>query len=127
MRGAVRHVLVSPLTRHKVDHGADRENEQQQEDHRGERELPRVHPGALVRGLAADADRAREHHLDHFHHDFPPRPATSKKVYDSAMLLTPAGSFGSTTKVTGMRRVSPGASVCWLKQKHSILLKYSPA
>src|SRR3954464_1018822 len=34
--------------------------------------------------------------------------------------------FGSTKKVTGMRTVSPGLSVCSVKQKHWILLKYWP-
>ena len=47
----------------------------------------------------------------------------AKNVYESAMLFTSRGSFGSTTKVTGMRRVSPAASVCWVKQKQSSLWK----
>src|ERR1700746_1423376 len=38
-----------------------------------------------------------------------------------------AGSFGSTTKRTGMRRDSPGCSVCSVKQKHSVLLKNGDA
>ena len=38
-----------------------------------------------------------------------------------------AGSFGSTTKRTGMRRDSPALSTCSVKQKHSVLLKYSEA
>src|SRR5690606_9566275 len=37
------------------------------------------------------------------------------------------GNCGSTTKRTGMRRVSPASSVCSVKQKHSVLLKYSEA
>src|SRR6185503_11595223 len=124
---AVRHFWDSPLTRHEVDQRADREDEQHHEHERDDRELGRVHLGTLVGRLAADAERAGEHHLDRLHHDLPPRPATSKKVYDSAMVFTPAGSLGSITKVTGMRRVSPAASVCCLKQKHSSLLKYSAA
>jgi hypothetical protein len=48
-------------------------------------------------------------------------------VYDSEIVATSFGSFGSTTNVTGMRRVSPAASVCCWKQKHYILWKYSPA
>ena len=37
------------------------------------------------------------------------------------------GSFGSTMKRTGMRRDSPDLSTCSVKQKHSVLLKYSDA
>ena len=36
-------------------------------------------------------------------------------------------SFGSTKKMTGIFTLSPGFSVCSVKQKHSILLKYFPA
>src|SRR5688572_11233590 len=96
----------------------------------------------LVRRLAADADHAPQHgldgieegrllHDDALHQPFPPLPvplpATSKNVYDSAMVFTSLGSFGSTTNTTGMRRVSPAASVCCVKQKHSTFLKYSAA
>ncbi|PAV67337.1 hypothetical protein WR25_18471 [Diploscapter pachys] len=35
--------------------------------------------------------------------------------------------LGSTKKMTGMRCVSPGFSVCWVKQKNWILVKYLPA
>src|SRR5437868_13249421 len=117
--------------------GADREDEQQHEEHGDDDEVHRVQLRALVIGALAHAEEAGEHGLhgveegsalhQPLHQLFPPRPATSKNVYDSAMLVTSAGSFGSTTKVTGMRRVSPGASVCCVKQKHSIFLKYSAA
>ena len=35
--------------------------------------------------------------------------------------------LGSTKNSTGMRICSPGFSVCWVKQKHWILVKYFPA
>src|SRR3546814_17916474 len=35
--------------------------------------------------------------------------------------------LGSTKKSTGIRTCSPGCSVCWVKQKHWILVKYLPA
>ena len=35
--------------------------------------------------------------------------------------------FGSTKKMTGIRTLSPGFSVCSVKQKHWILVKYLPA
>src|SRR5689334_2199645 len=38
-----------------------------------------------------------------------------------------AGSCGSMMNFTGMRRDSPGCKVCSVKQKHSVLLKYSEA
>jgi hypothetical protein len=43
------------------------------------------------------------------------------------IVVTSRGSFGSTTKTTGHERLSPGASVYSLKQKHSSLLKCAPA
>jgi len=39
------------------------------------------------------------------------------------IVVTSLGSLGSTTKTTGHCRLSPGASVYSLKQKHSSLLK----
>jgi hypothetical protein len=53
----------------------------------------------------------------------PPRPFTSKKVYESVMVFMSSGSPGATMKTTGILRTSPGPSVCSLKQKHSILVK----
>src|SRR6202008_159192 len=98
-------------------------------------QVHRVERGLVVIGLAADAQHPPQHRLQCveegglLHHDlhqlFPPRPATSKKVYDTAMVFTSFGSFGSTTNTTGMRRTSPAASVWWVKQKHSSLRKYS--
>jgi hypothetical protein len=38
-------------------------------------------------------------------------------------VFTPAGKPGSTMKRTGISRDSPAASVCSVKQKHSVLLK----
>ena len=38
-------------------------------------------------------------------------------------MVTSSGSAGSTMKRTGMSRDSPAASVCAVKQKHSVLLK----
>src|SRR4051812_10306873 len=105
----------------------DCENEQHHEYDRDHDDLHRLHARALVVGLAPDADGAGKHRLDGIHHDLPPRPATSKNVYDRAIELMLPGSLGSTTKVTGSRRVSPAARVCCEKQKHSIFLKYSPA
>src|SRR5688572_14866272 len=133
-----------------ADDEAQRQDEQNHEDHRQDDEVHRIQAGALVIGLAADAGHAPEHGLhrveegsvlvgvrgrgfspvpihDGLHQLFPPRPATSKKVYESAMVSTSFGSFGSTTNTTGMRRVSPAASVCCVKQKHSTFWKYSPA
>src|SRR5438874_3597154 len=117
--------------------GADGEDQDHHEKHRDDDEVHRVELGALVVGALSHADEAEDHRLHgveegsalhkHLHQLLPPRPATSKKVYDSAMLETSLGRRGSTTKVTGIRRVSPGASVCWVKQKHSIFLKYSAA
>src|SRR5690606_15042173 len=52
-------------------------------------------------------------------------PATSKNVYDSVIVPTSFGSFGSTTKTTGKRRVSLPRSSCCSKQKHSTLRKYA--
>src|SRR6185295_8588111 len=122
--------LFSPcpfLVDDHADDEAQRQDEQNHEDHRRDGEVHRLDLDALVVGLAPDPDHSPQHGLDGLHHDFPPRPATSKKVYDSAMVFTSRGSFGSTRNTTGMRRVSPGASVCWLKQKHSTFWKYSPA
>ncbi len=50
-------------------------------------------------------------------------PRTSKKVYDSVMVRTSFGIFGSMTNTTGHCLLSPGFSVYSLKQKHSSLLK----
>jgi hypothetical protein len=50
-------------------------------------------------------------------------PPTSKKVYDNVIVVTSFGSFGSMTNTTGHCRLSPGANVYSLKQKHSSLLK----
>src|SRR5207244_9555638 len=97
------------------------------EEHRGDDKLHRLHLRALMIGATPDTDRAVEHGLQRVDPPWPPRPATSKKVYEMAMLVTSFGSFGSTTNTTGMRRRSPGPRVCWLKQKHSSFLKYSPA
>jgi uncharacterized protein YcfL len=54
-----------------------------------------------------------------------------KNVYDKVIVVTPAVSgsssiAGSTKNTTGIDTVSPGLSVCSVKQKHSILLKYLP-
>src|SRR4029079_279320 len=54
-------------------------------------------------------------------------PSTSKNVYESVIVPTSFGSAGSTMKTTGIRRVSPAASVCFRKQKQSSLRKYWPA
>ena len=43
------------------------------------------------------------------------------------MVVTSLGNLASMTKTTGHCRDSPGASVYWLKQKHSVLWKYSAA
>ena len=43
------------------------------------------------------------------------------------MVVTSRDSLGSITKTTGQDFFSPGSSVYWLKQKHSILLKYALA
>jgi hypothetical protein len=51
-------------------------------------------------------------------------PPTSKNVYDSVIVFTSRGMFGSSTKTTGNLRDSLPSSVCCLKQKHSILRKY---
>src|SRR5688572_5892144 len=120
-----------------ADDEAQRQDEENHEDHRQDDEVHRIQAGALVIGLPTDAGHAPEHGLhrveegsvlhDGLHQLFPPRPATSKKVYESAMVSTSFGSFGSTTNTTGMRRVSPAASVCCVKQKHSTFWKYSPA
>src|SRR6185436_6906359 len=56
-----------------------------------------------------------------------PFPATSKKVYDSVIVRTSFGIFGSMTNTTGHSFCSPGFSVYSLKQKHSSLLKYGVA
>ena len=92
------------------------------------------HPGRLPSYNAGHAPEHGLHRLeersalhDALHQLFPPRPATSKKVYETAMVLTSFGSFGSTTNTTGMRRTSPGPRVCCVKQKHSTFWKYSPA
>src|SRR6185503_12859598 len=132
--------LFSPcpfLVDDHADDEAQRQDEQNHEDHRQRDHMHRIQLGAIVIGLAADADHAPQHGLHRveegsgfhrsLHQLFPPRPATSKKVYESAMVFTSFGSFGSTTNTTGMRRVSPGASVCCVKQKHSTFWKYSPA
>src|SRR5689334_21678279 len=55
-----------------------------------------------------------------------PEP-TSKKVYDSVIVVTSFDSFGSMTNATGHCFFSPGSSVYWLKQKHSTLLKCEAA
>ncbi len=52
---------------------------------------------------------------------------TSKKVYDSVIVVTSLDNFGSITNTTGHCFVSPGSSVCCLKQKHSSLLKWAAA
>src|SRR5574337_12574 len=52
---------------------------------------------------------------------------TWKKVYDSVIVVTSFGSFGSITNTTGHCFFSPGLSVHWLKQKHSILWKCAAA
>ena len=54
-------------------------------------------------------------------------PPTSKKVYDSVMVVTSFDSLGSITNETGHCFFSPGASVYWLKQKHYSLLKCAVA
>ena len=39
------------------------------------------------------------------------------------MVPTSPGSDGLTMKRTGIRRSSPAASICSVKQKHSVLVK----
>src|SRR3546814_12036589 len=50
-----------------------------------------------------------------------------KKVYDRVSVVTSLGSAGSTMKRTGITRSSPACSNCWVKQKHSYLLKNADA
>src|ERR1019366_3977326 len=50
-------------------------------------------------------------------------PPTTKKGYDSVIVFTSFGSLESTTKTTGQRFDSPACNTCWLKQKHSSLVK----
>jgi hypothetical protein len=99
-------------------------------------ELRRI---ALEIGPAAHAEKRPEHRFHELEKAALPArcvhlqfaacfgASSSKNVYDKVIVFTSFGSFGSTTNTTGMRFVSFGASVCCVKQKHSILLKYSVA
>ena len=86
---------------------------------------------ALVIGPGAHPEHPRKHRLERVddvrYHDFPLAPGTSKKVYDSVMVLISAGSEASITKLTDILRVSPAANVCWVKQKQSSFRKNRPA
>src|SRR5581483_11824595 len=92
----------------------------------------------LVLRPLADPEKRPEHRLRHLERrgvpwlllghrrapqPGPPLPFTSKNVYDSVIVFMSSGSPGSTTNTTGIRRTSPGPSVCSRKQKHSIFLK----
>src|SRR6185295_18617045 len=109
-----------PLAGDDAHHGEQCRDEQDQAQDGGHHQVDRVERRLLVIGLAPHAEGARQHGLEGGDHDLPSRPATVKKVYDSAMLLTPCGSFGSMTNITGSRRLSPASSVWCVKQKHSI-------
>src|SRR5690606_6351850 len=96
-----------------------------------------MNPRALVVRFAPHADHAEEHGLHDLapgsaphhalHQPLPPRPAPSKKVQESALLVTLFGSRGSTTNVPGMRRAPPGPGGCLLRQARRDTLDSSPA
>src|SRR6185436_15533808 len=99
-------LCFSPLLSDDDAHdGADREDEEDHADHGEDDEVGRVEARALGVGALAHPDEARSHGLqrleergllhDALHQPLPPRPATSKKVYEMATVFTSLGSFGS--------------------------------
>ena len=57
--------------------------------------------------------------------DFGHRSKDQSNLTDIAGSIGAILTTGDTRKAIGMRRVSPAASVCCLKQKHSSLLKWA--
>src|SRR5205085_9079531 len=131
-------VFGDPVDQHgETDHEPGGSDQRHRDDVEGT-QLAQV---LLVRTFLAHAEESPQHRLggpqDAHPGTLPPVRAacgaagtlapTSKKVYDSVMVVTSFDSFGSITNATGHCFFSPGASVYWLKQKHSILLKCGPA
>src|SRR5512140_1976032 len=150
-----RYSSAARSVRDPVDQQHQCANEQRHAHDRHDDDVDRVEPSHVGTGLAvlANAQERPSHRLDGAQergaagpcrrvcaHDLAPTAdctaadgaagvtlPTSKKVYDSVIVVTSLDSFGSMTNTTGHCFVSPGSSVCCLKQKHSSLLKWAAA